>query len=794
MQKLTKGKITLLFLIILLLPLYLSSQTKIKVVDIENNLPIPNASIYDRLENLLGYTDDEGTLCLTSHQDKILIRADNFLAKSETVGNFDKTIYLFKDNSDKNSDPKALYFLKKMWENRNKNNPYFLPNYKFDSYVKFTLDVPSDSIKFIPDPKKKLDSLNNNIKKLLEKSKVFIGERTMVYEYDRRYGKKALVTAYKAGGFDKPEFFNIAISQSLVNDYPEILKPRELQSNVSRLVDSLYINSRKTYVVYTYSRGKSETQFYRNLTVFIDAESYALVKLIGNTSKVSNVYYEISYAPYKNIWYAETEYMKTEILSSSFIKKINKILPKGLHSITRLTTTATVESHFLNFRSPEIYTSKDFNGYEYEISKSVSHNVDEKISSLRTDSLTKKEENTYTELHRIFKEYKIEPKLRFLRSLTSGELELGPLSMDIYSLFSHNLYESFRYQLGGHTNYKFSKDVQLGAYIAKGTRDKEVKGGGEITFYINKKQGGELTIKAETDVLPIGRTKTKYLTPKDELSAKPNNIYNSNYFTYRKFELSYQQDFFKNIDITFSVDYQRQRANFDYMFKNYDPNAWFNYVNTAIRLRYAPNVKYIETVTGKSTLKDRPPYYYFTYSKSWNLFENSTATHRLYLSALYSFMSKWGTTEFIGNLGATFGDTPLMNTYEGMGVAKHGNSIWARFSVKGFQSFETMNPSTFFSDRFISFQFTHHLRPIRVNEFKSLYFALFYKGLLGGMSNKDYHSLFEFEVPRDYYQEVGFEANKLLLGFVGVGVYARLGAYKKRNLDQNLFVKLTLDL
>ena len=783
-----------LLLFLFFFPLQLISQVKIKVVNIDDNTPVSQALIYDDANILMGKTRQDGSFIFKKNPDKIHIVADNFEVKTETIGILDKTIYLFRSHTHKENSPEAQYILKRMWENRNKNNPDYLENYKFNSYVKFTLDVPSDSVSYINDPKTKLDSLTNNFKYLLQKSMLFLGERTMVYEYDKKYGKKAIVNAYKAGGFDNPEFFNIAITQSIGNEYPEILKPRELQSNISRLVDSLYINNRKTYVIYTYSKGKSETQFYRSLTVFADAESFALVKLIGNTSKVSDVYYEITYAPYQNIWHVEKEYLKTKILSSNFIKKLNKLLPNALHPLTRLSTTATVESHFLNFQSPVDYSAKEFEGYEYEISKDVSENTDSKIAALRTDSLSEKEVTTYLELDRLSKKYRLEPKVRFLRSLSSGKLQLGFFDLDMYGIISHNLYESFRYQLGGQTNYKLSPHFRLGGYIAKGTRDEELKGGGDITFFINKKQGGELSLKAETDVLPAGRTKMKYLTPKDELSAKPNNVYNDTYFSYRKVELSYQQDFFKNIDITFLLDYQRQRVNFEYQFKNYSEDTWFNYVNTAVQLRYAPKVKYIQTITGKNTLQDIPPYYYFTYSKSWNLFDNSNATHRLYLSAIYTFMSKWGTTEIIGNLGATFGDTPIMSTFEGMGVAKSGNSIWGRFSVRGFQSFETMDPSTFFSDRFASIQFTHHIRPIRVNEFKSLYFTLVYKGLIGGMSNKEDHKLFEFEVPKDYYQEAGIEVNKLILGLVGVGVYCRLGAYKTGNLDQNLYIKLTLGL
>ncbi|MDR1877239.1 MAG: hypothetical protein LBQ84_06405, partial [Flavobacteriaceae bacterium] len=556
----------IVFLLCALFPfLRLIAQIQIKIVDIENNVPVAGVSVYDKANNLLGYADEQGLFTLEGKSDKILLKKKGFLTRSETIGTFNKTVYLFSTHTGKTSDPEALYILRQMWENRKKNNPDYLDSYKFDSYVKFTLDVPSDSIVYIQKPRTGLDSLSNNFKQLLKKSMVFIGERTMLYEYDKKYGKKAIVTAYKAGGFDNPEFFNAAISQSMINSYPEILKPREIQNNISRLVDSLYINERKTYIIYTYSKGRSETQFYRSLTIFVDAESFAPVKLIGNTSKVSDVYYEIAYAPYDGVWHVEKEYMKTKILSSSFVKKLNKIIPKSLHSITRLTTTATVESRFSNFKSPVGYTAKDFEGYEYEISEDVSQDVDIKIAALRTDSLTQKEITTYQELDRISKKYKVEPKIRFLRSLSSKELELGVFSLDVYSLFSHNLYESFRYQIGGHTNYKLSTDFRIGGYIAKASRDEEVKSGAEVTFFINKKQGGELTLRTETDVLPAGRTKIKYLTLKDELSAKSNNVYNDTYFSYRKMEVSYQQDFFKTIDVTFSVDYQHQRTNFHYM-------------------------------------------------------------------------------------------------------------------------------------------------------------------------------------------------------------------------------------
>ncbi|TWP24884.1 hypothetical protein ETU10_02685 [Apibacter muscae] len=791
-----KYKLITVLLIFLISTEFIKAQIDIKVINIENNQPIINASVFDKLNNYLGVTNEDGIFKVldTKKYERIIIKIPGFEEKIVATGKLNKSVYLFRKGLKLKSDLKATKILKKMWDNRNLNSPDHLDSYEFDSYVKFSIEAPSDSVSYIPNPKTKLDSLNNKFKSLLDKSMLFLGERTMTYKYDKKFGRKAIVTAYKAGGFSDPELFNATITLSLVNEIPKILTPKELQHNTSLLVDSIDLNGRKTYIIYTF-KGKSQSENYRSLTVFIDAKSYALVKLIGNTSKISDIYYEITYAENNGIWYAENEYIQTKLLSKNFIEKMNKLLPKSLFFFTRLSTTATIESNFLNFKSPIVFDPKEFNGYEYAISKTINTDKNLTLYNLRTDSLSNKESNTYHELNRLSKKYNVEPKISFLRSLSSGVLPIGFFNFDIFNLVSNNMYESFRYQVGGRTNWKLSNNFSIGGYIAKGTKDKDTKGGGEVTFYINKKKGGELTLKLETDVLPVGRTKIKYQTAKDILEAKPNNIYNDKYFSYRTIDLSYQQNFFKNIDFTFLLNYQKQRVDFDYKFKNYNVDTWFNFVTTSVMMRYAPNVKYIESISGKrTTLKDIPPYYYLTYSKSWNLFNNSTATHRIYLSTLYILNTRLGSTEILGNMGASFGETPLMNTYEGVGVAKGGRSLWGRFSVKGYQSFETMEPSTFFSDKFASIQLLHHLPSIRLNQSKSLYFTLVYKGLIGGMSHKEDHQLFVFEVPKDYYQEIGIEANKLFLGFLGVGVYSRIGAYKIGNLDRNLYIKLTLDL
>ena len=135
MQTSIRSNLVLLFF--LFFSLHLFCQIHIKIVNIETNLPVEKAFIYNESNSLLGFTNAEGMITLDSNINKIIIRVDGYLPKIEMIGKLDKTIYLFKKIK-KKSDPKAVSILKKVWEKSSKNNADHLNAYKFDSYVKYT--------------------------------------------------------------------------------------------------------------------------------------------------------------------------------------------------------------------------------------------------------------------------------------------------------------------------------------------------------------------------------------------------------------------------------------------------------------------------------------------------------------------------------------------------------------------------------------------------------------------------------------------------------------------------------
>ena len=73
-----------------------------------------------------------------------------------------------------------------------------------------------------------------------------------------------------------------------------------------------------------------------------------------------------------------------------------------------------------------------------------------------------------------------------------------------YKLASFNKLEGFRMQLGGRTTTEVSRTVRVGGYVAYGTRDEEVKGGGSVEVAFNRHLTRKLTLTARHDVMQLG--------------------------------------------------------------------------------------------------------------------------------------------------------------------------------------------------------------------------------------------------------------------------------------------------
>src|SRR5690606_22356058 len=88
------------------------------------------------------------------------------------------------------NDTEARNLIRQVIQNKRKNSIENLKSYEYKSYSKFLLTASTDSMPYILFPKNERDSSYNDVRKLLDKSHLMLGERAMEHKFSSQYGSK----------------------------------------------------------------------------------------------------------------------------------------------------------------------------------------------------------------------------------------------------------------------------------------------------------------------------------------------------------------------------------------------------------------------------------------------------------------------------------------------------------------------------------------------------------------------------------------------------------------------------
>ncbi len=793
------------------------SQIVIKVLDNDTKQPIEGAEIFYQKDKI-ATTDIKGIANINEAFPKVTIAAIEYETKEILVGKANTVIYMQKRDEVlaaviiKADDSKARNLIKEVIKMQKENHPNKLESYKFYGYNKFLADTNPDSIKLVFNPKTKEDSTHNKEKKLYDKSMLFLGERVTEYKYLQSQGEKRTMIANRVSGIKTPlyEFAALQpVSMYLNQDYfnfmfmryPNPISSEGLETYRYVIRDTIEYNDKPTIEVSYYSKKSAKLKKPLEGYLYIDKESRAVTKFFGQRiDKEANMYLEMHWEEQAKAWFPTSQFFKAEIFQGmeklpqrdSLNSKDKN--PKPKKDSTNYTSTFIVyDTKFHKLQTPINIDKKEFKGYDNEIATTAYDKAEEILNEYRPEKLTQREQNTYIAIDSVGKAEKIDKNITLLRLFTRGTLEWKKINLKPLDLFQFNDYEGFRVQLSAETNYKFNESFGINGYLAYGFRDAAFKGKIGIDYFINKPYSGKLFANYVNDVLPAGRTPNIYANNIQNQMGSLNNLYNSYYYGFNKGEIGYQQDIFKMITSTFSAEYSQEQLKFPYAFSTYLPNEKYTAFNTWMRLKIAPNAKYMRTPLGKVTVEDKQPYFYIDFMKSWKVSFTDLDFQRLEAKAFYGFRTKLGFSNLTAKGGIVFGDAPINYNFEGFGSAKNGDDIWKRFSVSSFGAFETMQAGSFFSDKYTSFSLYHYFPSFKLGK-KNIQFLFIYKGLYGDMTNNTtLHSMHNFQIPNRYYQETGIELNRLLFnGMIGVGAYYRIGAYNTNDFNKDFFFKATI--
>jgi hypothetical protein len=807
-----------LFFTFFLLSSILLAQTKITVMDgFMEDQPMEDVYIINQDNVELGKTNSKGIFIVPAGTNLIRLHYDGYEERKLYVYGKDLVVQLkpitvqLSSSEISNDDSEARNIIKQVIQNQKKNSIENLKTYEYKSYTKFLVTASTDSMPYILMPKNESDSSYNDVRRLLDKSHLMLGERAMDHKFSSQYGNKNIVKATRVSGTKIPLYEFVAmqpISHTFTDDkidffFRSFVNPVSisgLNEYRFRISDKDVLEGKEMIVISFFPQKRLSNKQQIKGKVWIDQKTKALAKFYAeNLSDTSIAELEMDFTNYQNFWFPLQQRYRMDGGAISYPAAKDTILSDGTLRIDTIKKKEKVWLHlttsFKDILSPVEFQRNEFKGYTNEIDLRSIDNSDLTLEAYRDSILTEMEKNTYVAIDSIGQKYNMDRNIRLLRILSSGgKYSIGNYDLDLTKFFHYNDYEGFRLGIGGGTNYKFNENIYLNGYVAYGFKDEAFKFGGGIDWLVNKPYSGKIFANYAQDVEASGRNpillQNNYI---QYLNDNFTNIYNDFFYSYRNVSLGYQQDFLQNFSIRIAGIYNEKEAEFPYQYQDNRLDEKYLSFDTQVALRWAPKDQNVRTPYGKVTISSGMPVFYLALTQGINVFNADYTPTKVDFTYLDLFRTFVGQTNFQFRAGASFGDTPIFNLYEGMGNAKGKDKIFKNFGVAGLNNFETMKPGEFYSDRYLMFHMGHKFAGFKLFN-QEIFPEFIYRGLWGTMENMEDHQLVSFDTPKNYYQEAGVEFNQLIYGLFGVGAYYRFGSYAHENFDQNFYLKATLKL
>lgn len=386
-------------------------------------------------------------------------------------------------------------------------------------------------------------------------------------------------------------------------------------------------------------------------------------------------------------------------------------------------------------------------------------------------------------------------KKEFVKYLGNGYLPTKYFNFDLRYLIKYNQFEGVRTGIGGETNNTFSEKYRINSYVVYGFRDGRFKysiGGG---FRISEQTNTWLNLAYTDDLQETGST--KFLTDKRFFQFFEPRLLNIDLFHKHITKsvaleheissklLSETELAVSEIDPTYSYGYVLN----DEVFNN------FNLSTAKISLQWNPFDYFEMSKTSPKKIKDGFPKFTLQYTKSFqNVFDGDFNFSKVDFRTVHRIgIEDNHFSEITLVSGLASGDAPLTHLYHAYPNNITKETILQRFSVAGLNSFETMFFNEFFSDKFVTFQFKHYLKPFYISKRYSPQLVLITRYAIGDISTPERHQNITFNSLKYGYTESGFELNKLLFGF-GLSFTYRYGAYHLTEFEDNVAFKFTFNV
>ncbi len=316
-----------------------------------------------------------------------------------------------------NDDSEARRIIREVIQNRKKNSITNLKSYEYKSYSKFLVTANKDSMPYILFPKNEEDSSYNDVRKLLDKSHLMLGERAMDHKYSSEFGDKNVVKATRISGTKIPLYEFVAmqpISHNFNEDkidffFREFINPVSnsgLNEYRYRISDEENYEGKEIIVISFFPQKRIPSKQQIKGNVWIDKKNKAMARFYAENLSDTNVAeLEMDWTNYQNYWFPKQQRIRMDGGAISYPSVKDTLLEDGTIRLDTIKKKERVWLHlttsFKDVISPKEFEAKEFRGYTNEIDLNSMDNSDATLEEYRDDELTETEMNTYVKIDSI---------------------------------------------------------------------------------------------------------------------------------------------------------------------------------------------------------------------------------------------------------------------------------------------------------------------------------------------------------------------------------------------------------
>lgn len=688
----------------------------------------------------------------------------------------------------------AFEIIRRVEKNREKNNPENLVSFSYKAYHKFyataesASDLPSDTTRLADFIKKNHLFLNETYSER-KYSKPRLDKETVLG--NRMSGVKDPFFAVLATSFQPFSFYKhhiILLEKNYVNPVSHGSMTRydfEIADTVLRATDTTYIISFEPLPGKTFDGLKG--------VLYVNTNGYAIEHVLAETAdenalmiiKVQQKYGYINahWFPYQ--------------LNTEFILTQNKIAGRNVKYVHR--------SYLTDIHINTALPREDFGLLNVAFEPSANKKDDYFWSSVRLDSLSRKERSTYQLYDSMDKNNKLATLNAFIKTAEAfaiGKFTAGPFYIPIENILKINKYEDVRFGFGLETGEKISKVISAGGYAGYGVKDKALKYGAMLQMNLNASRELYLRILYKQDIEEPGNTHFIKSPPaasggqslRNWLAFRMDSIQQVKALLhFRPFKFS-----------QFSLFVQQASHNPAYTYSFLTDNASqtnFRITETGVQWRYAYRENYAQLGEHVIVTNYAFPQVNIMVSRAipdvWHGEFNFT---KAALKIDYQFLSGFlGKTTVQLSSGIIRGSVPYPFLFTGHG-SRFDHSPVNGFIVPNY--FQTMGLYEFLSDRYAYLFFNHNfgrLSGTRSKHFRPELSVIHNMGI-GDLEDSEVHQGIAFNTLEKGFYESGvvilnmirFKYLNTIYFGLGAGGFYRYGNYRLSPAERNLSLKVMI--